>query len=442
MKQTVKDTLQREQLLARGMRVTVAVSGGADSMALLHLLVQLQDELGITVSAAHFNHGLRGAEAERDEAFVSQWCAGNQIPLTVGHGSARQRAAETGESIEEAARTLRYAFFETLDTRRVATAHTADDNAETVLLHLLRGTGPRGLCGIPPQRGRYIRPLLNITRAQIDSYLSEYGVPHIEDSTNAADDCVRNRIRHRVMPELLRENPQFLTAVSRTTALQRQEDAYLSELARQAADRCRIEDGFDCDALCTLPPVLLRRVLLGELRGLSLENPAACYVDAVLQLIQSDDPSASVDLPQHLQARREYGKLLFSPPVPQDFAPVQVPISGSAELPALDMTVTCTVTNYSNIPNKTLNVIYLKYDMIAQSVTVRPRRSGDTLTFSCGTKTLKKLMIDRKIPASKRAMIPVIELGGEVAAAEGLGVSRAFVPESGQPVLMIELKRR
>ena len=177
----VRAFCEKRDLLPREGTVLCALSGGRDSMALLHILSQLAEEGGFQVTAAHFNHRLR-ATADRDEAFVRDWCRGQGIPLTCGAGDVRKLARREGLSIEDAARTLRYAFLETaardMGAARIATAHHREDNAETVLLHLLRGTGLRGLGGIPPVRGRIVRPLLETSRREIDGYV-EIGRAHV-----------------------------------------------------------------------------------------------------------------------------------------------------------------------------------------------------------------------------------------------------------------------
>ena len=213
----------REQgLLERGSRVICAVSGGADSMALVWCLYLLREPLELTISAAHFNHGLRGGESDRDEEFVRRFCADYGIALTVGRGQIRAQ----GRGLEDAARRARYAFLESLEPgARIATAHTADDNAETVLLHLLRGAGLRGLGGIAPSRGRVIRPMLSVTRREVEEFLARWSVPHVEDSTNGRPDFLRNRIRSEVVPVLRRENPQFVQNCSRMALTLRQDQA-------------------------------------------------------------------------------------------------------------------------------------------------------------------------------------------------------------------------
>ena len=212
MRAEVLAWMQAQRMTEPGDTVVCAVSGGADSVSMLHVLLSLQDTLGIRVEAAHFNHHLRGAESDRDEAFVRQLCASLGVPLHTGGGDVQARAAQTHESLEEAARKLRYAFFDTLPGL-VATAHTQDDNLETVLLNLTRGTGLAGLTGIPPKRGRLIRPMLVCTRAQIEACLAEHGFSYVTDSTNLLPDARRNRLRQRVIPLLREENPAVAQTV-------------------------------------------------------------------------------------------------------------------------------------------------------------------------------------------------------------------------------------
>ena len=196
--------IRQQALICPGDQITVAVSGGADSVALLFGLYLLREKLNIELSAAHFNHGLRGQESDGDEDFVRQLCDRYDIPLTVGRGSVQSGK----KGLEAAARDARYGFFATLDGK-IATAHTADDNAETVLLHLIRGTGLKGLGAIAPQRGNVIRPMLSVTRQEVEAFLAEYCLTYRTDSSNETDQFLRNRLRHHVMPLLRQENPKI-----------------------------------------------------------------------------------------------------------------------------------------------------------------------------------------------------------------------------------------
>ena len=205
-----------------------AVSGGLDSMCLLEMTVRQGQKQGRRVAAAHFNHQLRGAEADRDEAFVRDWCAAREIPFFAGRGDVRAFAEKTGRTVEEAARQLRYEFLE--ETRRregfgcILTAHHADDSAETMLLNLLRGTGLKGLTGIPEKRDCILRPLLSVTRAELAAYAAEHRIPFVEDSTNGTDDAARNVLRHQVLPVLRQLNPRAVENMSRAAELLRQLD--------------------------------------------------------------------------------------------------------------------------------------------------------------------------------------------------------------------------
>ena len=205
----LSEFIRRYSLIAPGDRVVCAVSGGADSVALLFAMYLQRENLGITLEAAHFNHCLRGQESDGDEAFVKELCDRYGIPLHLGSG----QIVPGKKGLEAAAREARYAFLRGLPGK-IATAHTADDNAETVLLHLVRGTGLKGLGGIAPVNGNVIRPMLTVTRREVEAFLDEYALPHREDSTNSTDAFLRNRLRRNVMPLLVRENPSLAETMS------------------------------------------------------------------------------------------------------------------------------------------------------------------------------------------------------------------------------------
>ena len=209
MNRKLLDFIRHYHMLSPGDSVICAVSGGRDSMALLHLMLELQDALSVTVSAAHFNHQLRGEESRRDAEFVRQHCKRLGIPVFRGQGDVAAYAKTHGLGTEAAARTLRYEFLASLSPgAKIATAHNAQDNLETMLMHLLRGCSLHGLSGIPPVRGRIIRPLLTYPPEELSDYLTKNHIPHVEDSTNALDDAARNVLRHQVLPVLKQLNPR------------------------------------------------------------------------------------------------------------------------------------------------------------------------------------------------------------------------------------------
>lgn len=394
--------IRRCALLCPGDRVVCAVSGGADSMALLWALWTQRQSLGITVSAAHFNHRLRGAESERDEAFVRAFCREHRIPLQLGGGDAAAHAAAAGQSVEQAARTLRYQFLQSLSCDKIATAHTADDNAETVLLNLLRGTGLRGLCGIPEQRGRIIRPLLHTRREEIEAFLDENGIAHVEDSTNAGDDALRNRIRHRMLPLCRQENPAFVETVDEMVSTLRQEEAFLQEQTLRCLSACSRPGGYDVPYLRALPEVLRFRALRQLLRQYAVECVTRRHVEGLNALLFSASPSARMALPGGLTAAREYDRLCFRPAEPTGFAPVLVNRNGETALPELGLRILCAPAA-EPINTPTAFTVTPKGAIYA-----RVRRAGDEMTLSGGTKSLKKIMIDRKIPRFSRERLPVL----------------------------------
>ena len=359
-------------LISKGDSIVCAVSGGADSMALLWALYLLKEEWDLDLSAAHFNHHLRGAESDRDELFVRDFCTGYGIPLHVG--SAQVTAGEKG--LEAAAREARYAFLQTLPGK-IATAHTADDNAETVLMHLIRGTGLKGLGGITPSRGNLIRPMLNVTRAEVESFLAEYAVEYIQDSSNSTDDFLRNRLRHHVMPLLKEENPKLSQNLSAMALRLREDEQALSDLSRLEQPEVK--------ELRAMAPAIRARALESFLKSSGVREPEAVHIRLLESLVLSDNPSARADFPGGITIGRNYGLLEVAT---EAIAPA---ISFECA-PATEIVNTATVFTVAPIGK----------------VYIRSRRSGDAIRLPGGTRSLKKLFIDRKIPASQREQIPIL----------------------------------
>lgn len=427
-----------KSLFSEGDRVVCAVSGGADSMALLLWLLSVRDELGITVSAAHFNHRLRGREADRDEKFVRDFCETHDLVLYSGSADVAEYAKGNDLSTEEAARILRYNFLNGLKCDKIAVAHTADDNAETVLLHLMRGSGLRGLCGIAPQRERIVRPFLNLTHEELKDFLTENGVSWVEDSTNESSAYTRNRVRHDLLPLLRRENPSFFDTLGAHCEILRQEDLLLDRYAQEVVDSAREGKKYRRCVLAAAPDALQKRALRLIFRELLPQDLSMAHIAAVQKLLISDRPSARISLPHGLCGRCSYEFLEISVNgASERFHPFSLKIGESVVCTELKLKFSAFITKNLQIFRNFSFQIAVKYDMIAgHDVIVRPRAVGDKLTLSC-TKTLKKWCIEKKIPLHDRDRLPVVTCDGSVVAVLGLGIDRRFLPEEGDVCLVI-----
>lgn len=392
--------LKQQNMVCPGDTVICAVSGGTDSIAMLFAFYLLKDTLKIQVEAAHFNHQLRGAESDRDEAFVREFCRNYDIPLHVGTGTVK--AGKKG--LEAAARDARYAFLNGLDGK-IATAHTADDNAETVLMHLLRGTGLKGLGGIAPIRGKLIRPMLGITREEAEGFLEEWGLSHIEDSSNGTDAFLRNRLRHHVMPLLKGENPRLAETVTRMALNLREDEEYLSAQADH-------EILPTVERLKEMPKALRRRCMARFLRESGVKEPEDAHIAQAEALLYADSPSARASFPGGVTIARQYDRLV----VLEDGGALEEQVltcPGEVLLPGCR--VVC-VPAAENVQSPEAFTVVPEGQMV-----LRSRRAGDEIRLSGGTKSLKKLFIDRKIPAAERARVPVLGDNRGILGVYGIG---------------------
>ncbi len=292
-----------------GCRITAALSGGADSICLLHALHLLKDALALDLHAIHVQHNLRGAESGRDEQFCRDFCDKLGVPLTVVSCDVMAYAKESRTSVETAARECRYAAFAQHCEGCVATAHTASDNLETVLLRMARGTGLKGLCGIPPVRGQFIRPLLHITREQVEAYCHEMALPYVTDSTNESDAHRRNFLRHHVVPKLRECNPSLAQTCADMTETLRLEEDFLEEQAKTAFEACRLEDG-SLFGVAALHPAIQRRCI-----GILLETHGIANRRNILTVQALLTKGGSVELVRGgLRAYVSHGVLYLAQP--------------------------------------------------------------------------------------------------------------------------------
>ncbi len=409
----------REHMLSSGDAVVIGVSGGPDSMALLHYLATRREELGIReLVAAHVHHGLRGEAADADESLVWEWCAGRGIAFHVRREDVRAVARKKGMGLEEAGRQVRYAFFEELaavrEPCRIATAHTAGDNLETVLLHIIRGSSLKGLSGIAPVRGRVIRPLIDCSREEVEAYCREEGIPFRIDDSNGDVRYSRNRLRLRVTGELKALNPQAEQAVRRLADAVRVDDEYLWMQAQAAFQSVRLggEEGTTClhrTRLRDIPPAIRYRVYEIAAEG-EAEGRHLALLDRLLE------QEGAVTLPGGLRVSVQRDKLLFQRAEAEetpDFPSFPLIPGNSYEICGRMYTSRIlSLEEYENC--KKIHKILLKnaldYASIRNVITVRRRLPGDRYrpVGRGGGKSLKKLFNEAGLPLEKRAETPVL----------------------------------
>ncbi len=408
-------------------KLLCAVSGGADSMCLLHLLYSG----GWDVTAAHFEHGIRGDEALRDAAFVEDWCRDHGVPCVIGHGDAPGYAEEHGLSLEEAARELRYAFlFEKarkLGADRILTAHNRDDNAETLLFNLTRGSGTAGLCGIPSERGPILRPLLHASRAEIEVYLNENAVPHVEDSTNMSDDYTRNLLRHQVVPLLRRINSRFAEAAARTSELAGRDEDCLSGMAEDFLKRELRDGSLSLDALRALHPAVASRVVRRLFPGISMER-----CEAVLDFTQGTEYGI-LQLPGH-KIRREQGRLYLKQADSVHIPERRLRPGESLEVPELGVRIDTAECVYRGEIHDLFKTSYLKYEIVSSGVFCTGRRPGDTIRPRGRdlSKKLSALFKEAGYTRAEREACLILRDGQGPILARGLAADERAWPEIGE----------
>ena len=410
---------QWEMLPPAGGLLLCAVSGGRDSVCLLHYLANLALGRGFSVAAAHLNHKMR-PEAQRDEDFVRALCRDLDVPFYTESAPVYETAEQWGLGVEETGRRLRYDFLhrtaDAIGAERIATAHHAQDQAETVLLNLLRGTGPEGLAGIPPVRGRIVRPLLQTSRREIEDYLAEHRLAHVEDSTNQDIHYARNRLRRELWPQLETINPALTRSVGRTAEILRSENTYLDTLAADYLPQSGtvLETARLLSAPEALRPRILR-LLLGRLPG-GKKDVGAVHIDALLALAAG---GGTLDLPGGMQAVCRGGQLRLT--------------MRAAVLP--EMTLRPGVNRWGD------------YDITLRGgagarVTVRSWRGSDRLTTGRGSRSLKRLFLDAGIPAEERNRIPVVCVNGAVRAVYGVGIRESVSSGENDDNINITIHKR
>ncbi|MGZ4889811.1 MAG: tRNA lysidine(34) synthetase TilS [Candidatus Angelobacter sp.] len=472
MLEKVLKYIREQQLLKPGERVMVACSGGADSVALLHILAELREALGIVLSVAHFHHQIRGAEADTDLQFVEELAPRLQLGIHSGSGNVPEHAAESKISIETAARELRHQWFADLIKQgkadKIATAHTLDDQAETVLMRILRGTGVRGLAGIAPaQKAKHlVRPLLTTSRSEVEAYLKVKGQCWREDSSNLDLGHTRNRIRHTLLPLLERDfNPAIRQTLADLAELAHAEDEYWSNEVASLLPRLvhegkpsrsgRSSSGesqgilaLDLSALRNLPMAIRRQVMHGTAKklGVSLEFK---HIQQLTALAEHGKPGVKLVLPDGLRANRSVREIQFSRNM-QELSENYcyfLPIPGEVTVPELGITIRARLISDGKQKASGYNTAtLLKASLLGAKLTVRNWRAGDKF-FPAHTQSPKKVKellqparMGREFSSAQRKAWPVIESAGQIVWMRSFPASRDFAYDSGDAVLIEEIK--
>ena len=459
--QSVLDYIHNRNLLRPGDRVGVAVSGGADSVALLRILLELRDAMGLVLSVVHLNHCLRGPESDGDEQFVRDLAARFDLRFLSSRRDVQAHAAEKKLGIETAARELRYAYFEELlrkgECNKIATAHTLDDQAETVLLKLTRGAGTRGLAGIYPtvvlkdsegsgsskplaaHRGAIVRPLLSTMRADVEQYLREIDQPWRDDSTNSKLQHTRNRIRHEILPLLCRDvNPDARQTLAEAAEIARAEQEYWDAQVQEHLPliwSAGPEAGtLDCARLLASPLALQRRLVraAAETLGLSLEFS---HVEDLLFL--SDDGNSRTALPGGWTARRTKRTLEFrrSTRTAATEYEYRLPVPGEVKLPEAAVVISTSI-----LSGEIAGAHSLLESRFAGALVLRNWRAGDRFwpANTKAPKKIKELLQDRHIIGEEKKCWPVVASGDEVVWVRALGVRRDLLAHDGDGILITE----
>lgn len=452
MIERVRKTIQEFHMLEPGDGVVVGVSGGADSMCLLQVLTELAEEFALKLHVVHVNHLLR-TEADIEENYVQEFCKQMNIPCTVFRKNIDAYAEETGASIEEAGRNFRYECFEQVcrqeGMKKIAVAHHQNDRAETLIFHMIRGTGMRGLGSIPPMRGRIIRPLWNVAREDIEAYLKKKKILYYTDASNLSDDYSRNVIRNQILPRMEAINEKAVSHLAEVSTLAKEYWEFVEQMAVQSEKAAVV----DCengvlvgkDRISELPVLVQRHIiyrLLVHLSGSSRDWEQK-HVEQVLDLVERP-VGKQVSLPYHLQAIRSYEGIRIGAQVePQQSAILPIAVEPNtrikiAEIGWLDCI--CIDWTVGGEISKNLYTKMFDYDKIKGNLCVRNPMPGDYLVINSKgeQKKLSRYFIDNKVPREQREHMLVLAFGQQICWVIGMRMSEEFkVTEETNKVLKI-----
>jgi len=444
--EAARAAIGRHAMLAGGETVLVAVSGGADSVALLHVLTRLADELRLRLHVLHVDHGLR-PDSPRDAEFVRGLAARLGVPVDVERVTVAHEA-----SLEATARAARYAALEAhadrVGAQRIAVGHTADDQAETVLMRMLGGAGVRGLAGIPAVRGRIVRPLLDVHRSDVVAALHAAGLPWREDPSNRDPKFLRNRIRHDVLPLLgASYSPDVVTTLNRVSRLCRDTVDAIERVARRELDRlASLDDGaivLPHAAVAELPRQLAAELLRQAAAGLGGHAPLRAWAHRGLARVLASPPPRRPFRLGGVTVEVSSGLLRLGRAASRALPTRELAVPGTLALPEIGRVLearVATATGYS-VPRAAYRVAF-DAALVPSRLTVRARRRGDRLAaFAGDERRVKTLLIDAKIPRWDRGRVPIVEGDGRILWVAGVRRSReAPIVPATRDVVELSLK--
>jgi tRNA(Ile)-lysidine synthase len=452
--------MTRHAMLARGEKVLIGLSGGPDSVCLLHILTMLREKYDLGLQALYIDHGLRPGETGGEIAFCTNLCEQQGIPFLMKSIDVKTHVKTGKLNLQEAARQLRYRTYEEtsyeIASQKIALGHTADDQAETLLMHLFRGSGPGGLAGIPPVRKNIIRPLIEIERKEIEGFLYSAGIDFITDSSNTKKDYARNRVRLSLMPMLRSFNPDITGTLSKTAAIFREEERYFEILVTKTLMKL-ISRKTETRIELFLAPfeimdkVIMRRVLrraIDETRG--LRGISFIHIEDMIHLVRSGAPGDRLYLPGGIRVIKEYSIMIITSEVPLTLSPAALNIPGETILKEAGVLIRASEAEIQRPQAGEDTHGLWQYlgifdaDTLQFSPTARPRKDGDFF-YPLGFGKRKKLQdffVDEKVPRDERNRIPLIVSGDDIVWVIGYRADDRFkVTEKTKRVLKLEVKK-
>lgn len=442
MKQKVKNIILNTKLISGEKNIGVAVSGGADSVALLYVLKELQNELGLNLVVLHVNHGIRGAEADRDEQFVAKLAKKLKVDFAVKKVNAVDFASKNKFTLEQAARILRYDAFASLKEEYnlscVCLAHNQDDQAETILMHLFRGAGATGMTGMRIESGFYVRPLLMVSRSEIERYISSKSINHIEDSTNSDTSYTRNFIRHKILPQIEERYGEVKTNICEMGNIIKENEEFIDSCIPEGiielnGDRLVLKKDVK-----TLHKVVAKKAIIKCFYMLNANiDVEKCHIESVFNLLNSI-VGKKLDMPNNIVVQHDYNGLIFSKKDEvREFGSKKFKCAQKIETPLGEIEVRI-VKSIERQKGK----LFIDANKLPKECEWRTVATGDMFTkFGGGTKSLKAYLTDKKIGSSTRKKIVVLASRSEVLVIPGIEIAdKLKITDKTKEVIEICLK--